>query len=176
MTENANQSDRGAVPQLTLDTSVVARLFEANERDPRLESVKRIVELAGSGLVDLIVTARIREDITKDPWTSLLDDLPTSAVTEIGSVTRLDLWVLGRDMLGAEGFDERLAEARALAEQRGHKPPDWRDWDHLHAHFLSHRDYFLTWDGGILCLAPELRGWFGIVVMSPKDTLDKLAA
>ena len=53
------------------------------------------------------------------------------------------------------------------------KAPDWRDWDHLHAHYLRRRDVFLTWDGGILDCADELKGKLDIVVMRPEEYLEQ---
>jgi hypothetical protein len=74
-------------------------------------------------------------------------------------------------MLGDQAFEDFLSTAQALAKQRGKKPPDWRDWDHLHAHYLLRRDVFLTWDEGILSLSQELTVQFGVVVMKPEEYL-----
>jgi hypothetical protein len=65
-----------------------------------------------------------------------LDELPELGINETGSVTRLGYWVLGRDMLGDDAFNNFWPTAQVLAEQRGEKPPDWRDLDHLHAHYM----------------------------------------
>lgn len=85
-------------------------------------------------------------------------------------MTRLDYWVLGRDRLGSDDFadyEQELGERVA----RGEKIPDWRDLDHLRAHFLEGRDIFLTWDKGILGVAKESRARFGIVVLRPDEYL-----
>jgi hypothetical protein len=68
-----------------------------------------------------------------------------------------------------------LAKQR-LAKQRGKKPPDERDWDHLHAHYLLQRDIFLTWDDGIICLSKELKDNFGINVSKPDEYLQTFTA
>ncbi len=59
--------------------------------------------------------------------------------------------------------------ARRLTARGRSKPPDWRDWDHLHAHLLRENDYFVTLDKGVLCMADELKVWFGICVWKPDE-------
>jgi len=77
-------------------------------------------------------------------------------------------------MLSSQEFEEFSRTACGLARESGRKGPDWRDWDHLHAHMLADRDVSLTWDKGILCLAPELRTQLGVQVMSPEEYLNRL--
>lgn len=107
------------------------------------------------------------------PLAKQLDNLEELSVHATSSVTRLG-YCLGRDMLGDEAFEGYWPTASMLAKQRGKKPPDWRDWDHLHAHYLLHRQVFLTWDEGINCLSNELKARFGVVVMKPEDYLEPL--
>ena len=52
--------------------------------------------------------------------------------------------------------------------RRGRRPPDWRDWDHVHAHCLSGRSVFLTWDDRILEVAPTLSQLLGVIVQTPE--------
>jgi len=70
-------------------------------------------------------------------------------------------------MLGDKKFGEFYATACELANRRKKNPPDRRDWDHLHAHYLLKRDVFLTWDQGIICLSQELKDNFSINVIRP---------
>ena len=53
------------------------------------------------------------------------------------------------------------------------EPPDWRDLDHLDAHYRAGRDKFVTFDRGILKLADEL-SQLGIVVISPEELLGEI--
>lgn len=53
------------------------------------------------------------------------------------------------------------------------EPPDWRDLDHLDAHYRAGRDKFVTLDRGILNLTDEL-SQLGIVVISPEELLSDL--
>ena len=122
------------------------------------------------------MTARIHEDIPLSTLAEKLNELPELNINKTGSVTRLGFWKLGRDMLGDKSFKDFWQIALILAKQRvGRRDlPDWRDWDHLHAHYLLKRDVFLTWDKGILCLSKELRDRFGIVVMKPEEYLQTI--
>jgi len=156
------------VPRLTLDTNL---LLEYWKSQIKRKAAERLLLLAKQGKVDLAVTARIREDVPLPPLAQKLNELSELGINETGSVTRLGNWVLGRDMLGDEAFNDFWPTAEALAKQRGKKPPDWRDWDHLHAHYLLRRDVFLTWDEGIICLSEDLKTHFGVVVMRPEAYL-----
>ena len=156
------------ITRLTLDTNL---LLEYWKNQSKRKTVEKLLLLAKEGKVDMAVTARIREDVPLPPLAQKLNELLELGINETGSVTRLGYWGLGRDMLGDEAFNDFWPTAQALAGQRGKKLPDWRDWDHLHAHYLLHRDIFLTWDEGIICLSDDLRTRFGVVVMRPEAYL-----
>ena len=160
------------LPTLTLDTTLLHDHFK--QRD-RCEFVEKLLLLAKQGKVDLAVTARVHEDIPNPPLSDRLNELPELGVSKTGSVTRLGFWVLGRDMLGDEAFEKFYSTARELAKQFG-KKLDRRDWDHLHAHYLLHREVFLTWDGGITCLAEALKNQFDVVVMTPEKYLQAFSS
>lgn len=165
---------RTAIPKLTLDTSVVFRLLEHRPQDPRLAFVEQLMALATGGEVDLAVTARIREDIPNEPLASRLNELSILGVSETLVVGRWGVSRWGEFIWGSSDFGGYYDTACELARQRGKNPPDWRDWDHLHSHLLQGRDYFLTWDQGILCLAQQLLEKFGVVVLTPEAALLKL--
>jgi len=155
-----------SVPRLTLDTSLLLEYLKAQARKDVTEA---LLDLARDGKVELAVTARVREDVPGEPLASEIDKL--EEITQTGSVTRLDYWVLGRDQLGSDdfaAFEKELDERRA---RTGVKVPDWKDLDHIHAHFLQGRDVFLTWDKAIVGLAGEFRNRFGIFVSRPDDYL-----
>jgi hypothetical protein len=152
------------VPRLTLDTNLLQDYWRQR---PRRASIEALLDLAQKGEVELAVTARIREHVPEEPLASEIDKLEELNVEETGSVTRADFWVIGRDMLGSDAFAEFEKELHERATTTGAKVPDWRDLDHVHAHFLLKRDVFLTWDRAILRLADELERRFGIVVLAP---------
>lgn len=160
------------IPRLTLDTSVILEYFKKQDK---CEYVEQLLDLAEQHKIDLAVTARIHEDIPRDPLAKRLNELPELNIKETGTVFRLDLGVLDRDILGDESFCNFVPIGNALAKQRIQRknPPDYRDWDHLHGHHLLHRDIFLTWDEPILCLHDELKDQFGIIVMKPDEYLNK---
>jgi hypothetical protein len=159
-----------AIPKLTLDTSV---LVEYWKQQKKMDVVEKLLELAKLGKVDLAVTRRIRQDIPKPKLSNKLNDLPELRIEETGSIARFDgSWLLdGREMFADATFHDFLSTATELAKQRGKTPPDWRDWDHIHAHYLLQRDIFLTWDDGIICLSKELKDKFGVSVSRPDEYL-----
>ena len=118
-----------------------------------------------------MVTARIREDVPHHPLADEIDRLPELGITEGPSIARLDYWVLGRDMLGSDDFGEAEQEISDALLQKGHTPPDWRDWDHLHSHFLQNRDIYLTWDAGVLRIRDVLLERFALRVLRPEEYL-----
>lgn len=126
--------------KLTLDTMLLQDYWKQR---PRKDSIEKLLELAREGRVDLAVTARVREDVPDEPLASEIDNLSELNVRETGSVTRLGYWRLGRDRLASDDFADYERELGERAD-KGEKIPDWRDLDHLHAHFLEGRDIFLT--------------------------------
>jgi predicted nucleic acid-binding protein len=159
--------------KVTLDTNVV---LEYLKNQQRASTVRRLLDMVATGDIDLAVTARIRDDVPRPPLADRLNDLAVLGIREEPSVTRLGSWVLGRDVLGSENFVGVSETATVELSADGTTPPDWRDWDHLHAHYLRKRDVFLTWDRRILDLAPRLRTEVGLSIMSPEDYLDSRGA
>jgi hypothetical protein len=150
--------------RVTLDTNVVR---EHLQHRAKAAVVGRLLKLTAVGKIDLAITARIRADIPKPPLSDRLNKLPMLGIGEIPAPARLNSWTLGVDILG----DDRLAERSPKPDDRlpTRRTPDWRDWDHLHAHHLSGRDVFLTWDRGILALRQNLRQDHGIIAMTPEE-------
>lgn len=155
------------IPRLTLDTNVP---FEHWRQRPKADIVRKLIDLARQGRVELAVTARIHEDIPEDPLASEINQLPGLGVKIVGSIARLDYCQLDRDILADDNFTEFEKE---IEQRPGKRKPDWRDLDHLHAHYLMKRDVFLTWDRGILELRQELFERFGIVVKKPEEFLEE---
>ena len=157
----------------TLDTNL---LLEYWKEQPKAAVVERLLDLAQDSQLDLAVTSRISADVPRPPLSERINDLPELDIATIGSVFRLDFSFLdGEDVLaGGTRMESFIAVADRITEdflRRSHKPPDVRDWDHLHGHYLAGRDVFLTWDKRILDVAPGLQDELGIVVMKPEDYL-----
>ena len=157
--------------QLTLDTNIILEYWKFQEKR---SVVEKLLELSDSGRADLVVTARIREDIQRAPFSKRVNELTEIGIGESGSVTRLGFWKLGRDQLADDDFVSFSTKVAELAATSGVREPDWRDWDHLHAHYLQRRDYFLTWDKGILGIRKGLKSEFEIEVLTPDEYLDKI--
>ena len=160
------------MPKLTLDTNL---LLEYWKKQNKVAVVEKLLELSDNGRIDLVVTSRIHADIDRPPLSERINELPELGVQIIGSVFRLDYSALdGGDMLGDDEFMNVFATLEQNLKHQGKELPDWRDSDHLHGHYLAGRDTFLTWDGGILSIAPEIEIQLGIVVMQPEEYLATL--
>lgn len=152
---------------LTLDASVLLEYWKDQQKKA---TVEELLQLAERGEIELAVTARIREDVPDVPLAARVNQLPELGIEETGSVARLDFWVLDRDHLGSDEFESLRLQLQSEWKPGNHGLPDWRDWDHLHAHMLQGRDVFLTWDKAILRLDPRLQP-FGIRVTTPEEYL-----
>jgi predicted nucleic acid-binding protein len=157
--------------RITLDTNI---LVEYWKKQDKMSVVEILLEKSKNGEVDLVVTRRIEDDIPMPKLSERIKNLSDLGVSQIGSVTRLGHWVLGVDMLGSEEFLSVTDELHQEADSNNRKFPDWRDLDHIHAHFLQHRDYFLTWDKEILKLREAFRERLGLIIMSPDDFLTSM--
>ena len=161
---------------LTLDTNVLVELWWSRQNAAVTQA---LLALAEDEEVDLAITKRITADIPHPPLADRISSLPQLGVQEIGSVFRLDHSALdGGDMLGSDEFLDVMTSVDEELDRQGRKKrrPDWRDWDHLHGHFLKGRDIFLTWDGPILEVSNELQVRLGISIMNPREFLDKFTS
>lgn len=160
------------MPSATLDTNVILEYLKQQDRHAVVE---RLVGLSRAGKLELVVTARIREDVPNPPLSSSIDGLSELCIQEGPSVTRTGVWVLGRDGLGSDEFADLSSVLSSMLQNQGKTPPDWRDWDHLHAHYLSGRDLFLTWDQRILDCGPELKRRLDLVVIRPEQYVETMS-
>ena len=140
----------------------------------RVAIVEELVSLAEEGRIDLVVTRRIHDDIPNPPLANQISRLSELNVNVTEAVFRLDHSVLdGPDMLGSDiatnAFDSILC---SLARQ-GQTAPDWRDWDHVHSHYLLKRDNFLTWEKGILRVASQLKAKLDISILKPEEFIEQ---
>ena len=164
------------VIRITLDTSAVRRLWD---KPRQREAILRLVEFSKAGKIELAVTRRIEQDIPNEPLASKISDLPELGISVEPDVMRLGYSRLGMTVLGDRNFDGALDEIQGIARERIKRrqraePPDWRDWDHLHAHWAQKRDYFVTCDNGILVVADELKERYGIVALTPEAAVQEL--
>ena len=156
---------------VTLDTNVLVEHW-CNQHKAAV--TKSVLDLAKHGKIELAITSRINADIPRLPLADRINELPVLNVQQIGSAFRFDVsrWD-GGDMWGSDDFSNVMALLDDELDRQGRTKsrPDWKDWDHLHGHFLSGREVFLTWDCPILVLATELKERLGIVVETPEDFL-----
>jgi hypothetical protein len=157
-----------AVDLVTLDTNLVHDHWK--ER-PRQWAIEQLLALARNRQIDLVVTRYIRDDVPDRPLHDRLDELPGLKIGMTGGLITFDYSTFGgSDFLGSGAF---LDCQRALSEWRPSrgKPPDERDWNHLHAHYAKRRDRFLTWDGPLLELGGLLEEGFPLGVIAPDKYL-----
>ena len=105
-----------SIPKLTLDTSVLLAHWK---QEPNWQIVEKLVHLNDKKVVELGVTARIREDISKPPKsTQLTGRLNDLDIIETASGATLGKWRIGRDMLGSEQFARSWPGLLQLATKR----------------------------------------------------------
>ena len=149
---------------LTLDTNVVRDKWESR---CGVEAVNRLLELSLELPISLRVTERIREDVPKPKLSYEIDRLPELGIRIMGSVIRPHNWRAGIDYPGSTEFSKAYAESTTLDDRQEKR--DWKDWDHLHAHYVSKRDVFLTSDCKFRRKARHLTDKLGIAIMNPEE-------
>ena len=157
----------GKIPALTLDTNLPFAIWA---KRPQATTVERLIELASDEKVSLRVTNRIHEDVSLPPLSEKIKELPDLGIRTMGSVIRPKHWRPGIDRAGSAEFDKAYRSLTDLEYRINDK--HWKDWDHLHAHYVNRRDVFLTWDKGILSFSAGLRDELNLVVMKPDEYLD----
>ncbi len=159
-------------PTVTLDTNVVKTWWENRSK---VEHVETLIELGKKFEIDLAVTGRIHDDVPNQPLAAQINDLPNLLIDEIGAIIRIDNWKPGIDTGGITEFVNFIGSIETsdkFDHMSKERQPDWRDWDHIHTHYRYGRNYFLTWDRGILHFQKEFED-FGIKVMKPEDYLSQ---
>ncbi len=159
-------------PTVTLDTNVVREWWDNRSK---VEHVEKLLEFGEKFEIDLAVTRRIRDDVSNPPLAAKINDLPTLLIHEIGAIIRPNNWDPGIDIGGITEFVD-LTRSIEISDEFNNmnekKRPDWRDWDHIHTHYRYDRNYFLTWDKGILHFKKVFED-FGIKVMNPEEYLSQ---
>ncbi len=157
-----------SLPSVTLDTDALLKMKKRESMD--------IQEFRKTYLVDLAVSQRIREDIQLRPDEEQF--LSDYYIRTIPSIMRCSFDSKAQRFLinpkfNKPGSTEFLESAKSIINDlfrpKGETPPGYLDWDHLHSHYLSNRDIFLTDDKKILKIKNYLKEELGIVAMSLKD-------
>ena len=158
-------------PTVTLDTDVVRDWWENRSK---VEHVKKLLELGKRFEIDLAVTRRIRDDVPDQPLAAKINDLPNLLIHEIGAIIRPNNWEPGIDIIGITEFKNCIGSIETSDEfnNMNKKRPGSHDWDHIHTHYRYGRNYFLTWDKGILHFKKVFED-FGIKVMNPEEYLSQ---
>ncbi len=156
------------LPSVTLDTNVFLNMKHGKMLAP--------AELYKKCPVDLAVTQRIRDDL---PLNSSDEQfLRDNYIRKIPSIMRFCFDSKSRrfflnsefDKPGSTEFVEMAESIIDGLRKTGENPPEYLDWDHLHAHYMSGRDIFVTEDKKLLKVGCQLEE-FGIRVMRFEDLL-----
>ena len=156
------------LPSITLDTNEVLRMHRGEILDP--------LKLREKCPMDLAVTHRIRDDLSLNP--SEEQFLEDGYIRRIPSIMRNSYDSKSRRFLLNPEFDkpgstEFLNVAESIIEglkPTGEHPPEYLDFDHIHAHYLAGRDIFVTEDKKILKLGSQLKD-LGIRIMNFEELL-----
>ena len=160
-----------SLPSVTLDSDVFLKIKRGESMD--------MLEFRKKYLVDLAVTHRIHEDLKLQPCEEQF--LFDSYIRKIPSIMRCcfdskaERFLLNPkfNKLGCTEFLKFTGSVvNNYFKPRGEIPPGYLDWDHLHAHYLSGRDIFLTDDQKVLGIDNQLKE-FGIIVMNFEKFLNK---
>ena len=156
------------LPSVTLDTNVFLNMKCGRMLDP--------VELRKICPVDLAISHRIQDDL---PLNSSDEQFLTdNYIRKIPSIMRFCFDSKSQRFLLNSEFDKPgCTEFFKMAEsiidglrKTGENPPEYLDWDHLHAHYISGRDIFVTEDKKILKVGCQLKA-LGIRVMKFEELL-----
>ena len=160
-----------SLPSVTLDTNVFLKMKRAESVDMQ--------EFRKTYLVDLAVSQRIREDIKLRPDEERF--LSDYYIRTIPFIMRCSFDSKSQQFLlnpkfNKPGSTEFLKCTESIINSyfkpKGETPPGYLDWDHLHAHYLSGRDIFLTDDKKILKIKEQLKEELGIIVTNLEDFLN----
>ncbi|MCY3734351.1 MAG: hypothetical protein OXG42_08725 [Chloroflexi bacterium] len=158
--------------KITLDTNILQELWK---RQANAAIVERLLALSDAGLLDLAVTTRIDFDIPRPPLSQRVAELPDLGLSTIGATLRLGMSRYGSaDMLVDDAVVSAEERITAALERRGGSEPEFADFDHVFAHYLNHRDVFLTWDKALLAAADLFRDELGVQIAKPEDFLARI--
>ena len=156
------------LPSVTLDANVII--------DMKREKIPNPIELHKICPADLAVTHRIQDDLSLN--SSDEQFLTDNHIRKIPSIMRFCFDSRSQRFLLNPEFDKPgCTEFFKMAEsiidglrKTGENPPEYLDWDHLHAHYISGRDIFVTEDKDILKVSCQLKA-LGIRVMRFEELL-----
>ena len=158
-----------SLPSITLDTNIIFGMARGDILSP--------FELYKKCWVDLAVTHRIEDDA--DLSLSEKQFLRENGIRKIPSIMRGGFDTKSKRSLfhpqfnkgGSTEFVNIMECAIDRLAKSGHNSPEYLDWDHLHGHYTSGRDIFVTQDKKMLRTGRELEE-FGIRIMSFDDLLE----
>lgn len=153
---------------LTLDSNV---LFSGLDGYTEQKSAfQEIWELHNEEIASIALTSRFDEDKEGD---SNLDRVKrhyriARIFETIPTAFRIDVSMIGQDVIADGEVSSQLESLFGIGSRPFEKHNTMCDVDHLYGHWLAKREYFLTYDKGILEEHEKLAK-FGIRVINPVD-------
>ena len=161
---------------ITVDSNVFINFFHKN--DGQHENAVRLLSLAERGILEIQTTTRLDNDISRDPWKSMLQTIAVLSTDRVGAPGRVgSSSVGGGDIIVSESESRMLDQLLQLIFPGATKSDKKytnkiHDVDHLFAHHKSTAIVFITSDVPILRVAGRLAAEFGINVSGLHDFLD----
>ncbi len=156
----------------TLDTNIPQELWRGQGN---AMIVRKLLNLSDAGVLDLVVSTRIEYDTPHTPLSERISGLPDLGIRMIGSTFRLGVSLLGSgDMLVDDTVVPAEENISLALERCSGRKPEFADFDHVFAHYLNHRDVFLTWDKALLAAADLFRDELGVRVVKPEDFIARM--
>ncbi len=158
--------------RVTLDTNIPQELWREQEN---AMLARKLLILSDAGVLELAVSTRIDYDVPHTPLSKRISELPDLGIRMIGSTFRLGVSRLGSgDMLVNDTVILAEENISSALERRGGRKPEFADFDHVFAHYLDHRDVFLTWDKALLAAADLFRDELGVCVAKPEEFIARM--
>ncbi|MCH8273245.1 MAG: hypothetical protein IH851_00445 [Armatimonadetes bacterium] len=165
----------GGLLRVTIDTNVlISGVDDSEDSKEKKAAFRALMQKHDERLIDIALSSRFTQDKVSD--TDLERVKRHYSVARLFPVLhapfRLGIDVLGEAPVGGEQC-KHLYEMLGVRDPSESKKNDLWDADHLCAHLMAQRDWFLTYDRRILSKSDSLAR-LGIRVCTPPDLLKSL--
>lgn len=171
--------------KITFDTNCIINLLDTSSTTAiSVDELQEIMRYAMEGAVNIAITTRVDYDLSKDKdkkrKEKLLKQISMFPTIAAGARWDMSTWDSG-DFWTDEKHEKLTFEVQnilfpSLAKDDKHYTNKLSDVDHLVSHILEKRNIFVTDDTGILKKAAVLNQKFSLVVLTPKQCLEKISS
>jgi len=165
---------------VTLDANCIINGFAPHATSTSVPELEQLIEAGQRGLVDLVVTTRLVDDLVNDPDKARLKALlervkylPVIGTIGRYGVTRYNSGDSYTDASGSQEADSisRLLFPGGIDPSQATYGNKQNDVDHLIGHKYNGRDIFVTDEDRMFRKRTPLQQHFRIVVMKPAEVL-----